>query len=454
MQTDSEYLDRKHREISLLDSCLSVSLDPTRPGSIAAAIELKFRLAALLKADQLIKRGSITETARPPEYWGSTGPFAFSFGYQRADLEVSGPPIYPTVQRLGNGHGESTIYTGSGMSAIAALLMASLQLNDTVDIVAPVDCYAESRELMRSFGSRIRIAEPLSYLFEMVGVGNAAACVLWLDSSTRTSFSASLRGIAHGVDLVVLDTTCFSRRSGKIAHAIRRASQMGIPIALVRSHAKLDCLGIEYGRLGSVVLLQPGRNVGEKESDWTANLIPAIRNAVRLLGAAPLLGHFPPFESSAAYQDCSSARIASIMRTTRHLARALKSRLPTADVAIFPHGLYLTIAPHHAACVDEIKLAAKEIAQEMTAHGLPVKHAGSFGFDFVALEWYPDPIDRANLLRVCGGDLPPELADEVGDRLADWCSQRGWVKSRSYRSVIRPACDHSPLALEADRGLF
>src|SRR6516165_5167254 len=82
-----------------------------------------------------------------------------------------------------------------------------------------------------------------------------------------------------------------------------------------------------------------------RKSKAYALISDTIRNAVRLLGAAPLLGHFSSFESGVACQDCSSARIASIMRTTRRLARALKSPLPSADVAIFPHGLYLTIAP-------------------------------------------------------------------------------------------------------------
>jgi hypothetical protein len=72
-------------------------------------------------------------------------PFAFRFGYQRADLEVEGPPIYPCLQPMCTGCSESTLYTGSGMGAIAMLIAAILQCNELIDIDADADQYAESR---------------------------------------------------------------------------------------------------------------------------------------------------------------------------------------------------------------------------------------------------------------------------------------------------------------------
>ena len=275
MENNRSYLERKHGEISLLYGCLSTPLNPARPESIAGAIELKFRLAARVKADRLVKCGSMTETARSPSRWQSSGPFAFSFGYQRADLAVSGPSVYPILAGLAGEDCASTIYTGSGMSAIAALLLGLLRFNRIVDIVAPIDCYAETRELMNSLDRRIR----------------QHVC----------------DGRATGID-------------------------------------------------------------------------------------------------------------------------------PATRVTTFQHGLYLTIAPGGDASTEQIKLAASEMASEMATQGLPVKHAGSFGFDFVAVEWCPDAIDGTNSLRVCGGDLPLALADEMGRRITTWCLRRG--------SVISPFSRH------------
>jgi hypothetical protein len=124
------YLERKSREIALLDSCLRTPLNPTQPESVVAAIDQKFQLTALLKTDQLLERWSITETGRPPGQWMNAGHFAFTFGYQRADLEVRGPPIYSMLPRFCTGYRELTLYTGSGMGAIAALLNALLQFKE------------------------------------------------------------------------------------------------------------------------------------------------------------------------------------------------------------------------------------------------------------------------------------------------------------------------------------
>jgi hypothetical protein len=422
------YVERKRREIALLNRCLRAPPHLIAPESVVAAIDQKFQLAALLKADHLLRRWSITETAWPPAQWMHVGPFAFRFGYQRADLEVRGPPIYPISRRLWADCRESTIYTGSGMGAIAALLNALLQFNDKIDVVAPSDCYFETRELLTSLGSRVRTV-PLTRNPFATTIEKSATRVLWLDSSVRCSSSLWLGAIAHDIDLVVFDTTCFWRSSGHIGRAVQQALRSGIPIALVRSHGKLDSLGIEYGRLGSVVLVMP-RAATPAGSRWTNALAPKIQEAVRLFGAGPVFAHFPPFESSDDYPVCSAIRTASIIRNTRRLARALGSRLPTPGLTIFQHGLYLTLAPNGNAGVDEVKQAAGEIATQLAAHGLPVKHAGSFGFDFVAMEWCPDPVDRTNSIRITGADLPLDLTDEIGHRIAAWWLRHAVRKSR------------------------
>jgi hypothetical protein len=408
-------LERKSREIALLDRCLRTPLQVTRPESLAAAIERKYRLAAVLKADQLLDRWSITETAHPPTQRLKAGRFTFSFGYQRADLEVQGPSIYPGLQGIGGDRRESTIYTGSGMGAIAALLNALLQFNERIELVAPQDCYVETRELMTSLGSHIQLLPLKPYRCEPDS-DRADARVLWIDSSVQCSFSSCLSAMTQDVDLVVFDTTCFWRCSTKITRAVERAVHLGIPIALVRSHGKLDSLGIEYGRLGSVVLEMPPAG---PVSRW-GNLAPKIRDAVRLFGAGPILAHFPPFENSDDYQACSMVRTASIIRGTRRLASVLRSRLPPGSLTTFQHGLFLTIALGGSACIDELKRYASELSIELAFRGFPVKHAGSFGFDFVAVESCSDPIRGTNAIRIAGADLPIQMIDEIGHGIATW----------------------------------
>src|SRR5262249_28585885 len=145
----------------------------------------------------------------------------------------------------------------------------------------------------------------------------SAARIPWLDSCVQSGFSTSRILGPSECALVVVDTTCFGATSEKIRRVVEKAAAKSVPIALVRSHTKLDCLGIEYGRLGSIVVATAGEGLPRERIAWAKRLAAEVRDSVRLFGLAPIPVHFPPFAGGPEYRHCMVARVGSIIRNTR-----------------------------------------------------------------------------------------------------------------------------------------
>jgi hypothetical protein len=444
METMESYLERKYRELSLLGGCLASPLDLKPPDSVAAAIEQKFRLAGALKAERSLNAWAVTETARDSAHRSRSGAFEFNYGYQRADLSVRGPAIYTSLASPNGPDLHETLYTGSGMSAMAAVLTALQRVRGVPELLVPEGCYSETVELLDSFGKELRVlafdgwrARPRA--------GRRARRIMLLDSSVRSGFFPPAALSAGDVDMVIFDTTCFWKNSTRIRRVIDWALQSGAPMALVRSHAKLDCLGVEYGRLGSVVFAARLRDVAPARAAWIREVIDQTRESVRLFGTAPVPAHFPPFTACEAYERCSVARVAAIIRGTRRMTRAISAALgDTRRVSSFQHGLYLTLSPAADLGVDEVRDLAGNLSGELERMGLPVRHAGSFGFDFVAIEWYHGSASSKNLVRVAAADLPPPLSDRIAEGIAAWWSVRGMSSpDRSARENVMAAPRHA-----------
>ena len=441
MKTMESYLERKYREVSLLNSCLASPLDLRKPDSVGSVIEQKFRLAGALKAERALKAWAVTETARDSAHRAKSGGFEFTYGYQRADLNVRGPPIYSSLGAANGPLLQETLYTGSGMSAMAALLTALQRLHSVPELLVPEGCYSETLELVESFGQQFHVLT-LEGWRSRLRVSRSALRVVLLDSSVRSGFSPPAGISANDADLIIFDTTCFWKNSSRIRQVVSWALRSGLPMALVRSHAKLDCLGIEYGRLGSVVVAAPHRDVLRGSPAWVTKLIDQMRDTVRLFGSAPIPAHFPPFTALADYESCSRERVAAIMRNTRRMARVLSVACGEAPcVCVFQHGLYLTLSPMGNPDIDEARSLAGALSGELERNGLPVRHAGSFGFDFVAIEWFHGSSSPRNLIRVAASDLPPGLADRIAQGIATWWSRGMSATTRSSRgscSTVQP----------------
>ena len=433
METIESYLDRKFREISLLNSCLASPLDLQRPASAGMAIEQKFRLAAAIKAERSLQNWSFTETARSLTQRAKSGAFEFGYGYQRADLHILGPPIYRALCSPITNVVQQTMYTGSGMSAMAALLTALLRLRDSAEVLIPQGCYSETRELIESFGGLFRIL-PLEAWRRLRRSTKGVTRIALLDSSVRSGFFGFLGAPIHDIDLVIFDTTCFWRSSARIERVVNWALHSKLPLALVRSHAKLDCLGIEYGRLGSVVVASPQQGILSGRPEWIIDLSRQTSDSVRLFGFAPIPASFPPFTGTRQFERCSVLRIAAIIRNNRRMAGLLSAELGgTRVVSAFQHGLYLTLMPSRDLSIQRARGLAAALCDELISSALPVSHSGSFGFDFVAIEWFADSSSRRNVIRVAASDLPSSLIDQVAEGIArSWSRRELSMKNSSH----------------------
>jgi len=413
VETVEAYLDRKHGELGLINDCLRHKLPLARPRSVGDAIRRKFQLTAALKAEHAWHDWSVTETAWAHPGQRRIGPFEFNYDYQRADLDVRGPSFYEP------GYGVlDTVYTASGMAAISALLLASARVMGEADILVLPGSYGETQELIEGYADRLRMIT-VSRKGE-AGARPASPRILLLDSSAPASaFAAGLRSLDAKPDLLIFDTTCFAIGSGRIRQVLRRAGGLGVPVVMVRSHTKLDSLGAEYGRLGSVAFVDWAKTPGSRLPE-----IPAeTRNAVRLLGGAALPAHFPPYVGAPLYRALTGKRIAAMLRNSRRASRHFAAVLPALAAELhYVHGLYVTLSRQQPLDEARARQAAAEMSRDLAKAGLPIQHAGSFGFDFAATEWFHHSTTNRYSVRIAVPDLPTAIWDDLVAAIVQWWS--------------------------------
>jgi hypothetical protein len=429
METLEAYLIRKNEELGLLNSFLGSPLTIRRPASVAEVIDQKFRLAAALKAEHDLHDWTLTETAWAHSGRQRSAPFEFKYDYQRADLEVRGPSFYS----MENGGQGDTVYTASGMAAISALLMASARVLPEADIFMGRTSYGETIELIDSYARHLTRVD-LAGLPDRVSRGTRSRVLLIDSCAPASGFEATLRHVQPGIDLVIFDTTCFAGGSRRIGRVLRRARTARIPVVMVRSHNKLDSLGVEYGRLGSAVFIEsPGHREG---AELLQRLRAETHNAIRLFGGAALPAHFPPYVGGDGYRRLTDRRVAMMLRNSRRMAQHFSTFL--ADLANelhFAHGLYVTLAPAGTLDENEARNLAAEMGDDLKRAGLPLRHAGSFGFDFGATEWCFDRARDRYVVRLAVPDLPTSAWDEVTRAVATRWAAHERKRTRATESA-------------------
>jgi hypothetical protein len=319
------------------------------------------------------------------------------------------------------------------MAAISALLMATASIFSQADIVTMPNSYGETAELIDGHAKHLRRIELGGSLAEITAFRGSRPRILLLDSCTSAgAFEAIVKCDHSRLDLVVFDTTCFSSGSGHIVRALNWARETTIPIVLLRSHTKLDSLGVEYGRLGSVVFT----GGPHAKQQFLQDFLTETRNAVRLFGGAALPAHFPPYVAAPAYRPLTNTRVAAMLRNNRRAMRHFSAALAGSSAEFhFAHGLYVTLASARTLDESDARDVVAELCADLDRRGLPLRHAGSFGFDFGAAEWSRDRIGERYVVRIAAADLPTSMWDEVVAAVAAWWKAHERQTKRSAQKV-------------------
>jgi hypothetical protein len=402
MEAYGGYFDRKREELALIASGLRRRTWP-EPRTIEAVIEAKFRLGAELKAKQVLDAWEMTETNWQEVPSLQSGPFKFSYRYQRADLAVAGPFPYGS-NGLGGATVHGPIYTCSGMAVISALLLA-LGAGNGAALMFPPGAYKETLEFAASYAG-VQVVHPSS--LPRKHPEQAGTAVLWFDAPPFGAKAQELDPRFRDADLVVFDTTAFAAGSGRMGRFLRWARRARVPAVLVRSHTKLDTLGIEYGRLGSATFVS-FPEVPLRKLMRCRHLVREMREAVRLLGSAALPAHFCPFVGSPRYRELSSRRTAAMLRNGRFLTNGLVAAFGAPSIRRYSHGLFVGLVPRGVWTDADATAEAGRMAASLARSGMPVRHAGGFGFDFVAIDGFFDTGADRNVLRLAFADFPLEL---------------------------------------------
>jgi hypothetical protein len=109
------------------------------------------------------------------------------------------------------------------------------------------------------------------------------------------------------------------------------------------------------------------------------------------------------------------------LRNSRRTARYFANVLPGTSAKLhFAHGLYVTLIPKRKLDESHARKLAADLGSDLSRAGFPLRHAGSFGFDFGATEWFHDSTLDRYVVRIAIPDLPTLLSDQAAKAIVDW----------------------------------
>lgn len=405
-ETTFGYWERKNDEVALLRGHLGID-GGAAIVTVPDLVREKQYLRAQMIAGFIANHPHLTESNLGIDPGLEIDGASLGFNYQRYDMSLRRKPFAPWLYPPLASRGLCSLgfLASSGMSAMTAVLTAlDLLHGATRPLYLAPDTYFETRQFIRDYLYQLKPVPELPSALVRCGV-------LVLDSICQVDPLTRLGACAlDALCAVVFDTTCYDVSAPEIERVVERCRAEGVPCVLVRSHLKIDTLGLEYGRLGSIVIVLPRPCQGPR-ARFVRDLRRRIRDFLVKTGTGFSISSYFPLSSHPTFRRLNRRRNALMRDNNLRCAAALSGIVhPRAEtrVVAYHHGRFLFL---HTPFVDPSGRQAGALANALLEAGVCARPAPSFGYDFTSITRLtgPSPLKGDNL-RV---SLPDFSAEEL-----------------------------------------
>lgn len=369
-----------------------------------------------------------------------------TYDYDRAEIryESSSPLARPYPWDTGDCELDAW-YSRTGMAAITAWLLAvARSAGDRGEhLVLTNRLYHETRVLFDAMDLArvdVRTYDDPEGLLRAASASDVPV-VVFLDSSRPHGDSATVRRVLREtaperVGCVVWDNTCAptSERPFDIDDGVAGLDR---PLLLLRSHVKLDQLGLEFCSLGSIAMFCPPRR-HEEPGRWHTAMRTLLPDCLMVTGGCASPWTLRLLDALGLPDHDRAGRGNRIMREANRLAgRVLAEELHDSahhrvvtnahDCFVELHLLNLPGPADPGSSApwppwDEFDRDLTALEHRAAEHEIPLWKSASFGFHYTGLSWYGSDEDTGTphtVLRVCFGMHDPEVAETAARLVAD-----------------------------------
>jgi len=367
--TKSSWSRKKQQEIAFFESFRPARADTNRR---MPAMSRRKNTAAHALKQRL--GGHVTESSfEPVQQTIRVGAFRFRYAYQR--IHLMHPQAHDDQPYLRLKWNQKTTksflsYTTTGQSAVSVALFCARDMYGRRPVLMRSDIYYETYDFLRTYDFAILRSNRRN--------DQRKATIALIDSSTADHRSPELGEHACAA---IIDTTCWSLGSPIVQHHVDFFLDRNIDVFLVRSHIKIDCLGTEWNRLGSLLFLS--RNT---EVDRVRQLRDQYNLHGNFFGVRAEIPAVYPFLKSRRFHRLNEAWIERLQRCNALVFDELSSGPPRADVEVrgFHHRLFTWIILKNCDAKTN-RERGQLLVKQLNQHGVAACFIASYPWDFLSV---------------------------------------------------------------------
>lgn len=331
------------------------------------------------------------------------GNFKFSYDYQRYDVEISQSNYLKFFYNCD----EKDYYyyfTNCGMSALYATFSSFQKKDYKINRLGNV--YVEIERMLDDY-----LLSSEKYIGD----------VLYIDSTSFISINSLLKNKdLSKYSAFIFDTTDYlDDMSLPVINELLKYNKM---ICLVRSHIKLDMLGAEWSKLGSVCVINP-KKMSETDRILSEKIKQEINIILSIIGGFAYPENMPLIWNNKKFKLINKKRIEIIRKNSNYLYNKLLEVFDEKELCYPYHKMFILLRINHKLNFEEVDGEIDKYIESCKYKGL-INFSDSFGLDYYALcnywegmkEKYPD-------IRVIVPDYPEDINRIIVDDLIIWLKE-------------------------------